>query len=240
MFTRSTRSVFGSTRRTWVRRRLPARDVIRELLKEAAGAVSGHKFGLHFLLTEWEQVVDAWQLESWEAYRDVAAARTKDAASGGAAQDLVVHLRARSCRAEGSQADHRCRSCSAHWQPRFSKSKNVVFDFAVVDEAQDISVAHLRFFAALGQRTDRTPYSSRATWASASSSSPSPGRALGVDIRGRSRTLARQLPHVPPNPHAGGPPARPCRDRRRWEQRRPERYGLRVQRPAADDLLAQK
>jgi hypothetical protein len=31
-----------------------------------------------------------------------------------------------------------------------SKSKNVVFDFAVVDEAQDISVAHLRLFAALG------------------------------------------------------------------------------------------
>ena len=27
-----------------------------------------------------------------------------------------------------------------------------VFDFAVVDEAQDISVAHLRFFAALGRR----------------------------------------------------------------------------------------
>src|SRR4030066_163770 len=31
-----------------------------------------------------------------------------------------------------------------------SANKNVVFDFAVVDEAQDISVAHLRFFAALG------------------------------------------------------------------------------------------
>jgi hypothetical protein len=31
-----------------------------------------------------------------------------------------------------------------------SKIKNVVFDFAVVDEAQDISVAHLRFLAALG------------------------------------------------------------------------------------------
>ena len=23
-------------------------------------------------MTEWEQVVDAWQLETWEAYRDVA------------------------------------------------------------------------------------------------------------------------------------------------------------------------
>ena len=22
-------------------------------------------------MTEWEQVVDAWQLESWESYRDV-------------------------------------------------------------------------------------------------------------------------------------------------------------------------
>ncbi len=31
----------------------------------------GQSFSLHFLLTEWEQVVDAWQLNSWEAYRDV-------------------------------------------------------------------------------------------------------------------------------------------------------------------------
>ena len=69
-----------------------------------------------------------------------------------------------------------------------SKSKKVVFDFAVVDEAQDISVAHLRFLAALGggrpnalffagdlgQRIFQQPFS----W-----------KALGVDIRGRSRTL---------------------------------------------------
>ena len=69
-----------------------------------------------------------------------------------------------------------------------SKIKNVVFDFAVVDEAQDISVAHLRFLAALGrgrpdalffagdlgQRIFQQPFS----W-----------KALGVDIRGRSRTL---------------------------------------------------
>jgi hypothetical protein len=31
-----------------------------------------------------------------------------------------------------------------------SKNKKVVFDFAVVDEAQDITPAHLRFLAALG------------------------------------------------------------------------------------------
>ena len=69
-----------------------------------------------------------------------------------------------------------------------SKNQNVVFDFVVVDEAQDISVTHLRFLAALGggrpnalffagdlgQRIFQQPFS----W-----------KALGVDIRGRSRTL---------------------------------------------------
>src|ERR1700738_3060680 len=44
------------------------RKIISELIREAASAVGGHKFGQHFLLTEWEQVVDAWQLGNWEAY----------------------------------------------------------------------------------------------------------------------------------------------------------------------------
>lgn len=62
------------------------------------------------------------------------------------------------------------------------------FDFVVADEAQDLSVAHLRFLAALGggrpdglffagdigQRIFQQPFS----W-----------KALGVDIRGRSRSL---------------------------------------------------
>ena len=69
-----------------------------------------------------------------------------------------------------------------------AKNKSVVFDFAVVDEAQDLSPAHLRLLAALGgdrpnalffagdlgQRIFQQPFS----W-----------KSLGVDIRGRSRTL---------------------------------------------------
>ena len=51
--------------------RIASREVLRDLLSEAAGAAKGNKFSLQFLLTEWEQVVDAWQLESWESYRDV-------------------------------------------------------------------------------------------------------------------------------------------------------------------------
>ena len=52
--------------------KLASRELVSELLKDAAAAVTGHKFSQQFLLTEWEQLVDAWQLESWEAYRDVA------------------------------------------------------------------------------------------------------------------------------------------------------------------------
>ena len=44
---------------------------IRELLRQAAAGVEGHRFGAHFLWTEWSTVVDAWQLASWEDYRDV-------------------------------------------------------------------------------------------------------------------------------------------------------------------------
>ena len=54
------------------RPQIASRETVQELLSKAAGAVEGHKFSPQFLLTEWEQVVDAWQLDSWEAYRDVA------------------------------------------------------------------------------------------------------------------------------------------------------------------------
>ena len=66
--------------------------------------------------------------------------------------------------------------------------RNPPFDFAIIDEAQDVSVAQLRFLAALGseqpnalffagdlgQRIFQTPFS----W-----------KSLGVDVRGRSQTL---------------------------------------------------
>ena len=156
-------------------------------MQEAANAVGGHKFSLHFLLTEWEQVVDAWQLENWEAYRDVARLGRKTRLPEAQRRCLWSIF-------ERVRAGLKARKLITHagmftaLATRIAKSKNPPFDFAVVDEAQDISVAHLRFFAALGgggptrfffagdlgQRIFQQPFS----W-----------KALGVDIRGRSRTL---------------------------------------------------
>src|SRR6185369_15830749 len=44
---------------------------VRSMLAEAAGAMGPNKFSSRFLWTEWTTVVDAWQLDSWEAYLDV-------------------------------------------------------------------------------------------------------------------------------------------------------------------------
>jgi mRNA-degrading endonuclease RelE of RelBE toxin-antitoxin system len=46
-------------------------EEIKRQLADAAAGVAGQKFSLNFLLAEWEELVDAWQLESWDTYRDV-------------------------------------------------------------------------------------------------------------------------------------------------------------------------
>jgi len=169
------------------RQRIATREEIRLLLDEAAGVIGEHKFSSHFLLTEWEDVVDAWQLDSWEAYRDARRLGRKtrlpekqrvilwsifeQVRSGLKTRNLMTYSNL-----FGNVASH------------LAKSKNPPFDFAVVDEAQDVGVPQLRFLAALGagrpnslffagdlgQRIFQQPFS----W-----------KALGVDIRGRSRTL---------------------------------------------------
>lgn len=166
---------------------LASREVVKELLGEAAKAVAGHKFTLHFLLTEWEQVADAWQLGTWEAYRDVARLGRKTRLPE--AQRLVLWSLFE--RVRGELKDRKLTTHAGLFTALASAvatSKHPPFDFAVVDEAQDISVAHLRFFAALGaerpnalffagdlgQRIFQQPFS----W-----------KSLGVDVRGRSRNL---------------------------------------------------
>ena len=166
---------------------LASREVVRELLGEASKAVGGHKFSLHFLLTEWEHVVDAWQLETWESYRDVARLGRKTRLLEAQRTILwSIFERVRSGLKERNLTTHA--GLFTALASALAKSKHPPFDFAVVDEAQDIGVSHLRFFAALGadrsnalffagdlgQRIFQQPFS----W-----------KSLGVDIRGRSRNL---------------------------------------------------
>jgi mRNA-degrading endonuclease RelE of RelBE toxin-antitoxin system len=166
---------------------IASRDQIRHLLERAAKEIERHKFSLHFLVTEWEQVVDAWQLETWEAYRDVTRLGRKTRLPEQRRLVLwTIFKRVRSSLAEQRLITHS--GVFSRLAIHISESKHPAFDFTVVDEAQDINVAQLRFLSALGgtrpnslffagdlgQRIFQQPFS----W-----------KALGVDVRGRSRTL---------------------------------------------------
>ena len=167
--------------------KIASRDDLREILQTTTTASSANTFSQHFLLTEWEQVVDAWQLANWEAYRDVARLGRKTRLPQARREVLwsLFEQVQTSLKERGliTQAALFTGLASV-----LAGSERPPFDFAVVDEAQDISVSQLRFFAALGgqrpdglffagdlgQRIFQTPFS----W-----------KSLGVDIRGRSRTL---------------------------------------------------
>ncbi len=167
--------------------KLASRNNVRDCLQSASQSVGEHKFTLHFLISEWEQVIDAWQLASWEAYRDVARLGRKTRLPE--AQRAVLWSIFEHCRASlKKQGITTPAAVFTNLASELAKTKRRPFDFAVVDEAQDIGVPQLRFFAALGgsqvnalffagdlgQRIFQQPFS----W-----------KALGVDIRGRSRTL---------------------------------------------------
>src|SRR5215510_6292016 len=169
------------------RPKIATHDVIQPLLEQAAREVSGHKFSQHFLLTEWEEVVDAWQLDTWEAYRDVRRlGRKTRLPEPQRAMLWSIFARVRSQLA--SQGFVTYAGIFSRLAAQLADRTHLPFDFAIVDEAQDVSIAQLQFLAALGagrpnslffagdlgQRIFQPPFS----W-----------RALGVDIRGRSRTL---------------------------------------------------
>ncbi len=169
------------------RPQIASREKLRGLLEEAAAAIEGNKFSLHFLITEWEQVVDAWQLGTWEAYRDVTRLGRKTRLKEN--QRVVLWSIFERVRAGLSAKGLVTYSgLFSRLASMFAENARTPFDFTVVDEAQDVGVAQLRFLAALGaghpnrlffagdlgQRIFQQPFS----W-----------KALGVDVRGRSSTL---------------------------------------------------
>lgn len=162
-------------------------ETISTLLAEAASQVPDHGFPEQFLLCEWSEVVDAWQLKTWEDYRDVVRLGRKTRV-GGKQRELLWAIFAKLRSALEQRGLQTWPDLFTRLADHFATSSELPYDAAVIDEAQDLGVAPLRFLASLGrgkpdglfftgdlgQRIFQTPFS----W-----------KALGVDIRGRSHTL---------------------------------------------------
>jgi hypothetical protein len=160
--------------------------VIRELLTQAASP-AGASFTPAFLMGEWSDVVDAWGLTSWDAYANVARLGRKTRI-GGKQREALWSIFAETQAELAARGLVTWSGLFGRLTERLSQGGPPPFDFAVIDEAQDLGVAEARFFSALGpgrpnalffagdlgQRIFQQPFS----W-----------KALGLDVRGRSQAL---------------------------------------------------
>ena len=162
-------------------------DELERLVTEASSDIGDKRLNIGFLLNEWRNVVDAWQLDTWEAYRDVPRLGRRVRLSEGqrerawAVFERVISAIEEQGQITGAQLLGRLGAA-------LQKEKDAPYRYVVVDEAQDVSVPQLRFLASLGgcypdslfftgdlgQRIFQQPFS----W-----------KALGIDVRGRSHTL---------------------------------------------------
>lgn len=174
------RTIFGPPK-------LASSERIRTLIEDSVRADGDIRYSVRFLMAEWEQVVDAWGLETWEAYRDVQRLGRRRRLAESQRRVLWTLFE----RVREGLVDEGLITPSGLYRrlaDRIAQREHPTFDFVVIDESQDVNIAQLRLLAALGagrpnglffagdlgQRIFQQPFS----W-----------RALGVDIRGRSRTL---------------------------------------------------
>ena len=166
---------------------IPSDDVVAAMLAEVAKSAGAPSFSPKFLFNEWTDVVDAWNLQTWEAYRDVRRLGRKTRIGGKQRERLWAIFSALRA-ALDERGFVTWPGIFARLTSALSESGVLPFDFVVADEAQDLGVAPMRFLAALtagrpdglflsgdlGQRIFQTPFS----W-----------QTLGVDVWGRSHTL---------------------------------------------------
>lgn len=157
------------------------------IIQEIVVRMTGLKFSIPFLVSEWEQVVDMWQLKSWDDYRDVKRLGRKTRLSEqqramlwSIFQEVNAYMEQNKLLTHAGIFDQ--------LTSFFQTEKKSPIQHVVIDEAQDLTVYHLKFLVALGlnnpealffagdlgQRIFQQAFS----W-----------KAIGVDIRGRSKTL---------------------------------------------------
>ncbi len=163
------------------------RDKLFQLVSKHSQGIEGLRYSAAFIFEEWLQVVDAWQINTWDEYKNVQRlgrktrlAETQRQVLWGIFEKVNADLvETNSVSMAGIYLD------LTH---SLEEKQNSPFDFVVVDEAQDISIPQLRFLAALGGKKPNALFfagdlgqrifQQAFSW-----------KSLGVDIRGRSKTL---------------------------------------------------
>lgn len=167
--------------------RAASKEEVRGALETAAKEMGLSEFTIRFLVSEWNNVVDAWQIVSLEAYRDVPRLGRKNR-MGSKQRERVWPIFVRARELLEAQGVNSWPGIFGKVTAYYAEREHNPFTHIIVDEAQDLGVPELRmlasiadknadalFFAGdLGQRIFKEPFS----W-----------KTLGIDVRGRSHTL---------------------------------------------------
>lgn len=162
-------------------------DHIKWALQTAADDLGVSEFTIRFLMSEWSKVVDAWQLQTLEAYATVPRLGRKNR-MGSKQRERAWPIFEKTRELLNDKGIQTWPQIFAAVTAHYAAQERKPFTHIVVDEAQDLGVPELRMLAAisepgenglffagdLGQRIFQEPFS----W-----------MALGVDVRGRSKTL---------------------------------------------------
>jgi mRNA-degrading endonuclease RelE of RelBE toxin-antitoxin system len=158
-----------------------------EIIGVEFGRATNLRFPLSFVSAEWSNVIDAWQIRTWEQYQTFSRRGQKTRLTEGHRESLWAvfeNVRA-ALQSKGLITEAELYSKLA---VHYENTEHSPYDHIVIDEAQDLSVPQLRFLATVaqdaenglffagdqGQRIFQSPFS----W-----------KSIGVDIRGRSRIL---------------------------------------------------
>ncbi|MCP4668904.1 MAG: UvrD-helicase domain-containing protein [Deltaproteobacteria bacterium] len=167
--------------------RAASKEQVKAAIAVATKEMSLTGFTIHFLVSEWNRVVDAWQIDTLEAYRDVPRLGRKNR-MGSKQRERVWPVFVRTRELLEAQCLDSWPGIFGKVTAHFAERDHKPFSHIIVDEAQDLGVPELRMLAAiaernpgalffagdLGQRIFQEPFS----W-----------NALGIDVRGRSHTL---------------------------------------------------
>ena len=160
---------------------------VKRALETAANELENAKFTIQFLVSEWRNVIDAWQVDNLETYQNVLRIGRRSRVSSGQ-RERVWPVFARTRELLTRQGLHTWPEIFGEVTSYFATKEHKPFTHIIVDEAQDLGVPELKLFATMkadnpgalffsgdiGQRIFQQPFS----W-----------KALEVDIRGRSHTL---------------------------------------------------
>lgn len=168
----------------WGKPNLAGAETIKSLLATKA---QGQPFTPAFLWAEWNDVIDAWQLRTWEQYRDAPRLGRKTRLKETVRKALwdIFEDVSNQLREQGLVSLQGVYGLLAGHLPEIAHAP---YEHVVVDEAQDIGPVQLKFLAALagsrpnglffagdlGQRIFQQAFS----W-----------KSMGVEVRGRSKTL---------------------------------------------------